>query len=151
MSTGCYQPETLEELRALIASDPRTPQGIGGASAHRNAYAICGMPGSCLVTRALENAKENEPITDIAVAPYRALPERAVVSYIGPDGEYYAELLNSLLNAVAVRFDEEPLDARGQISWCGIYRSKQDCLNLLDKMIAERDAERERQDGSRLL
>jgi hypothetical protein len=132
MSIGCYQPETLEELRALIASDPRTPEHLGDWLAALRTYAVCGCPGGCLVTRALEVARENMSITDIAVVPTRADPTKAILAYNGPDGEFYEEQLNALLNAVALRFDDE-----GQKEGQG-FRSKQYCLDLLDKMIGER-------------
>lgn len=123
MSTGIYQPETLEELRDLLVKDAR--------ESNNNKYAICEAPGSCLVARALESAPQNQVLTHIAVWP-SWMPSMAHIVYVGPDGEVHQERLKSFLNDVARAFDREG-DDTDQFIW-----SKEQCIALIDALIAAR-------------
>ena len=116
-----YQPKTLAEVKRLLEADPRTEDDLDGR------YAVCFHAGNCLVTRALETAKQNAAVSNIRVYPtWYATPE---VIYTGPDGEEYREVLEPVLNRLALAFDA------GTFVTGNSRRTKQECIRLVEEQM----------------
>ena len=124
---GIYQPETLEEARAILEADPRTELTSLG-----DCYAVCSSAGSCLVVRILEAIRENEPIENIRVTPRYWVP--GFVTYYGPDGSEYEVYLEPALNKLALAFDEDGVACSASRS---ARRTKAECLEILKRLIEE--------------
>lgn len=120
MSTVIYQPKTLQEVRDLVANDTRTKAD----------YAVCVSPGNCVVARALQAAKQNRLLSGISVVPSTEGDEH--VEYADNRGRWFHAPLNSVLNKIAMRFDNT-----------GTFyqrKTREQCLEFLDQLIAEEAA-----------